>query len=1075
MLPQAGPPMQVAVPQRRAIVQPILMHQHQPPEVRIEVEGQSVMPAMSGPPGFLMPGVPQVFQADQDAVEIHISQPPVVAPSQPPQPPMPPLSHTTAFVCSNCGRRYPWPGPPRCNCHGPSPEPDPRDVEPAPESNDQLWQAARDANRQLVEQLLSQPGFDVNYARVFDNATLPHEVTVLGAAMLGENMGVVKLLLKSKAQLQQVDVEILSMLLCRQIKDQPAKDADDTRGTNNQRDCHKLKQLWWAAYDGFASTVDNLLKDEIVYSWYKRFGDTTFPHEVTVLGAAMLGEHARVVKLLLKSKAQLQQVDVEILSRLLCRPDKEATEIVKALLVETEGGEGLGKLRNRIGCVLAPLDGLDVTPKSEQWWTGPAMQYYNDLEHQSMFYPTFAQVKHCILPLPPRLAYDPKILAALVSTDNLEMLDLDVVNAIISVAWVQHIRSSVIDNLVNVVNVVLLCWLSYNYSSNPSSSDLTLAWILAILHLKETCECLASVWHIMVERSTKGTFLIEQIDIYNCVDNVYTVIGTIVLGQQLAWWHIDEASNKALLALFCGMAWLRLLASLRGYTWLGLRFLPIIGAILDSASFFFITGTCLLASAHAYYQMGPRKEDPLPLFSAFVIPFRLGILGDFDLFEFEGKDTKYVEGNDTETDEVSWVPKDPEPGDDHLFIMVIFFVTSIGISFVLMNIFIAVLTQNLQLFQNRDRLLLTKSRAKMVLEWQKRPLTRLLHCILGRCCQLRCKYKLKDTISTSGPTWTSDVPAMALFWSLSPLRVVFGNYGHTWIWHQCTNHRITVLLFYLSPWLLSVSLVMMILCLTCGFFFRLSGIQHEMRVLFLGICGWKTDSDETDPPEQVTAYRAKQCVIHVFVNENEEHRSQGAHFWQHLERQTHASMEKAMERDCQQWKAKAKEEAKEEVKEELQKKELLIDAHKEEIEKLKERLWRGVQRYAHQLPEAERISARLRSDRRVQSQGERRSARLRSDRRTNSQPPPCMAWELLQKDKDHKEKLDERGLAHEAELRQTEAHKGEHDEKKEEDEEDDEEEDEEEEDEEEEAHTHEKETEEPAARRGQSQPPPYLG
>ncbi|CAK9098806.1 Uncharacterized protein SCF082_LOCUS46293 [Durusdinium trenchii] len=1006
---------------------------------------------MSGPPGFLMPGVPQVFQADQDAVEIHISQPPVVAPSQPPQPPMPPLSHTTAFVCSNCGRRYPWPGPPRCNCHGPSPEPDPRDVEPAPESNDQLWQAARDANRQLVEQLLSQPGFDVNYARVFDNATLPHEVTVLGAAMLGENMGVVKLLLKSKAQLQQVDVEILSMLLCRQIKDQPAKDADDTRGTNNQRDCHKLKQLWWAAYDGFASTVDNLLKDEIVYSWYKRFGDTTFPHEVTVLGAAMLGEHARVVKLLLKSKAQLQQVDVEILSRLLCRPDKEATEIVKALLVETEGGEGLGKLRNRIGCVLAPLDGLDVTPKSEQWWTGPAMQYYNDLEHQSMFYPTFAQVKHCILPLPPRLAYDPKILAALVSTDNLEMLDLDVVNAIISVAWVQHIRSSVIDNLVNVVNVVLLCWLSYNYSSNPSSSDLTLAWILAILHLKETCECLASVWHIMVERSTKGTFLIEQIDIYNCVDNVYTVIGTIVLGQQLAWWHIDEASNKALLALFCGMAWLRLLASLRGYTWLGLRFLPIIGAILDSASFFFITGTCLLASAHAYYQMGPRKEDPLPLFSAFVIPFRLGILGDFDLFEFEGKDTKYVEGNETETDEASWVPKDPEPGDDHLFIMVIFFVTSIGISLVLMNIFIAVLTQNLQKFQVTDRQLLTKSRAKMLKDLQKRPLTRLLH-ILRCCCP--SNWVASDTISTSPPrTECKEVPGLILFLSLSPLRVVFGKYGHMWIWHQCTNRWITVLLLFLSPVLLSVSFVMMIPCLICGFFFfRLSGLQHQLRVLFFGIGCWRRDS-----PSQITGLQASDCIIHVFVCENAEDRSQRGHIAWSMERLTRRSMEDAITvgrqhelRLDEEWKKKLQDLQKKhetrtiELKEETDKYKQKLRAdhkkeldkkdadHKKELDKKDEyhRTWSVDICKEHRKKLCERDQAHEKNlHQKLHDRDQEHKAELdkkdQADKAELDKKDQAHKAELDKKDQAHKAELDKKDQAHKAELdkiKRTEAH-----------------------------------------------------
>ncbi|CAK9018074.1 unnamed protein product [Durusdinium trenchii] len=870
-----------------------------------------------------------VLLADPDAVEVHISQPPVVVPSPPPQPPMP---LTSAFVCSTCGRRYPWPAPLSCDCHGPSPEPDPRHGEPAPELNDQLWQDAHAGQFQEVDKLLKQ-GSDANYTR-----------------------------------------------------------------TNIQQE-----------------------------------GFETFPDRVTVLGAAMLGtakphdekcNHEEVVTLLLKSKAQLQEVDVQILSMLLRREDQEATKRVKALWVEK--GEGLGKLRDRVGCVLAPLDGLDVTKKSEQWWTGSVVDYYNDLENQNMLNPSIAQVKHYILPLRAPLACDPKILAALASSDNLEMLDLDVVNAIISVAWVQHIRSSVIDNLVNVVNVVLLCWLSYNYGSNPSSSDLTLAWILAILHAKETSECMViELW---------------DWDIFNLVDIMYSGIGAAVIGKQLELWLPPEGWNKALLALFCGMAWLRLLASLRGYAWLGLRFLPIINAIMDSMPFFFITSTCLLASAHAYYQMGPRKEDPLPLFSAFVIPFRLGILGDFDLFQFEGKDTKYVEGNETETDEASWVPKDPEPGDDHLFIMVIFFVTSIGISLVLMNIFIAVLTQNLQKFQVTDRQLLTKSRAKMLKDLQKRPLTRLLH-ILRCCCP--SNWVASDTISTSPPrTECKEVPGLILFLSLSPLRVVFGKYGHMWIWHQCTNRWITVLLLFLSPVLLSVSFVMMIPCLICGFFFfRLSGLQHQLRVLFFGIGCWRRDS-----PSQITGLQASDCIIHVFVCENAEDRSQRGHIAWSMERLTRRSMEDAITvgrqhelRLDEEWKKKLQDLQKKhetrtiELKEETDKYKQKLRAdhkkeldkkdadHKKELDKKDEyhRTWSVDICKEHRKKLCERDQAHEKNlHQKLHDRDQEHKAEL--DKKDQADKA-----ELDKKDQAHKAELDKKDQAHKAELdkiKRTEAH-----------------------------------------------------
>ncbi|CAK9018070.1 unnamed protein product [Durusdinium trenchii] len=661
-------------------------------------------------------------------------------------------------------------------------------------------------------------------------------------------------------------------------------------------------RLWWAAYNEDILEVEKILEDlskdtkdsegkqvkgEILKMNLKyvahedrlidRFRET-FPTGVTVLGAAMLGGNAEIVKLLLEKKALLgmdsaetempeskthctcEDSDVEILCKLLRRQDITARETLKALLLQNpEEQAGLGKLQNhihslRLGCVLAPQDGLNaVKGDKKNWWKNGAKYsvYYKDLADRNVFDTRVVQVKHYILPLRPQLACDAKLIDTLAQIENLDVLDLDVVKAIISVAWLQNIGAIVFDNCVSLLNVALLLFFSYNCRNDNANSGRVLPIFLAVLHAKECIEC-SIFWFSAFGayfRENDGR-LSEQADIYNFLDAIYAVIGFIVIGwivvgPLLVEKYVEEGWNKALLAIFCGMAWLRLLTSLRGYMWLGVRFLPIIKAILDSASFFFITGMCLLASSHAYYHMGPRNPDPLPVFFALVIPFRLGILGDFHLFEFEGNDndTKYIEK--TGKNGTFWAPMDPEPGDDHFAIMLIFFMTSIGITLVLMNMFIAVLTQNLEVFQGMSRQMFIKSRAKMLKELNQRPWNKCLCC----CPSSRLPEK---------PIEIYPENTGILFCILCPLTVVFGFQGRIWFWSQCKNTWRTAAVLLLFPAMLLVSILLLI----CRIVLEPTGLQHELRVLLLGIYGWQPDEKNS---LQVKAYRAKDCVIHVFV------------------------------------------------------------------------------------------------------------------------------------------------------------------------------------------------------------------
>ena len=172
------------------------------------------------------------------------------------------------------------------------------------------------------------------------------------------------------------------------------------------------------------------------------------------------------------------------------------------------------------------------------------------------------------------------------------------------------------------------------------------------------------------------------------------------------------------------MSWLRLLYSLRGERWLGLRLLPILSAVRDTWSFFLVTVLCLASATHAYFILNPRGEDPLPIYSAFTHTVRLGIFGDFDLFEYQGQDTTFAVDATGE-----WVPNDPVPDEigsfSFVYLQVIFFLTGVGITILLMNLLIGVLGQNYEIHTDRAQVLFVRARARMLLEHRSRPQARL--------------------------------------------------------------------------------------------------------------------------------------------------------------------------------------------------------------------------------------------------------------------------------------------------------------------------------------------------------------
>ena len=172
------------------------------------------------------------------------------------------------------------------------------------------------------------------------------------------------------------------------------------------------------------------------------------------------------------------------------------------------------------------------------------------------------------------------------------------------------------------------------------------------------------------------------------------------------------------------MYWLRLIYSLRGERWLGPYLLPIFSPIRDTGAFFLLTSLCIAAATHAYIILGPRGEDPYPVYSAFMHTFRLAMLGDFDLFEYQGQDTVYEQNAERQ-----WEPNDPSPKDleplTYIYLQGLFLCTSVGIQVLLMNLLVGILGQNYEKQQGRAQVLFVQARARMLLELQGRPWAQL--------------------------------------------------------------------------------------------------------------------------------------------------------------------------------------------------------------------------------------------------------------------------------------------------------------------------------------------------------------
>ena len=550
---------------------------------------------------------------------------------------------------------------------------------------------------------------------------------------------------------------------------------------------------------------------------------------ITPFRAAAQGGHQEIVKLLLQHRANIMKeafsLDVplhyalaagsEMVETIVTHLTEQGAWSVSVLIatLKAENQDGIVTAlenwpqdakteydtleRERLTECLRPV----LAPRLQRSDNGPWMErMHARLDLQNLFLSQEVPISlKCLPGVSGSDVVDNNLLETLARTPHDVIFGTDAVQAIVLAAWQQYRAFTFLEIGSCLSTVVCLCRCSYGYMHESDFSVASL-FVIVVLHAKKTLdESVQLVLHICSQCSCRQTPE-SYITFDNAADLMYLVTGWMAVNRQL--FVVTEGLEKPWMAMFSALAWLRLLYSLRGESWMGPRLLPILSAIKDTFAFFMLTGLCLAAATHAYYNLQLR-EEPTPSYAAMMQVVRLGIFGDFDLFEFEGLDPVYTQKQDNVHE---WEPTDPSPGPDYIWVHCLFYFTGVGITVLLMNVLIAVLGANYERYEDQSSVHFLRARVKMLVELQSRPLGRLFDFC----------FPVVDRIDGGG---------RLLRMSMCPLWPITGESVFRLLRRK--NLRIPFLLC--SPVIFVISLCFLIAFLLCGMLFCWHGMSHTFR------------------------------------------------------------------------------------------------------------------------------------------------------------------------------------------------------------------------------------------------------
>ena len=578
--------------------------------------------------------------------------------------------------------------------------------------------------------------------------------TPLGLATQYGHIAVVELLLERKAPIEGPLCSPLCLAAEKGHRDIVQLLLERT-ALREARDAENRTPLFWATMFGDMDLVQLLLEEKAEIFAVDFYGETplscadrrgnnelveAFLDHFAKQGACSCSQICSIMKL------QNQELAVKALDRWPQETKMAASEEL-GLDGLARGTESLrrAQLRERVRTVLGvpkfslPEVNPDVEMSKPLRSRGPSsvrvpLIVSNDLQlelcEQNLFWASEVAVTLKVLHgVVGSDAVNEDFLQTLSDTPHDAIFETDAVQAMILAAWEQERAFTWLEIGSCIFTVMTLCLSSYGFRQGELALAKTSLWLVAVLHTKKTLdEFIQFFQHSLVHwicricfcRKSRRRLTASYVSFDNMADIWYIVTGWVAIYRQ--FFVFPSSLEKPWMAMFCAFSWLRLLYCLRGEAWMGKRLLPILSAIKDTVAFFVLMCICLAAAAHAYYNLGVRDE-PTPTYAAFMQVIRLGVFGDFDMFEFEGLDPTYTLNND---DNIQiWEPQDPEPGPDYVWVHALFYSIGMGITVLLMNVLIGVLGANYERFEDQAVGQFFRARLKMLVELRGRPIRNL--------------------------------------------------------------------------------------------------------------------------------------------------------------------------------------------------------------------------------------------------------------------------------------------------------------------------------------------------------------
>ena len=407
-------------------------------------------------------------------------------------------------------------------------------------------------------------------------------------------------------------------------------------------------------------------------------------------------------------------------------------------------------LPERLRPVLAPNEKKPKDPNDENCAAIIHAMNLRDLSQENLLWAPEVAVMLKVLPgVTGSDAINEEFLQTLAHTPHERIFETDAIQAMILVAWQQERFWTWLEILSCTTMVISLCLSSYGFRNSFFELGEAFLSVAAVLHSKKSLNELVQFlahwrkkccedpiepyleyyeqdshsWHSFGDQLYSRSY----INFNNLADLLYIGSGWAAIVRQSS---SPSSLEKPCMAIFCALSWLRLLYCLRGETWMGPRLLPILCAIKDTFAFFFLMTICIVAASHAYYTLEIRDE-PWPTYAALMQIVRLGIFGDFDMFEFEGLDPIYT-SNDADTAYIL-KPQDPDPGPHYPWVHALFYITGVGITVLLMNVLISVLSESYNRYAKQAVGEFFRARVNILVELQGRPLRRLWNCLKWAC------------------------------------------------------------------------------------------------------------------------------------------------------------------------------------------------------------------------------------------------------------------------------------------------------------------------------------------------------